>query len=241
MALLEKAVPVVPEVCVGEEGHPAPLIPARSDPQWTPYILSLLTPEEMVNGKPKVGGLERLSLQIIGPILVDEGKVIHSHYQKGWSFAVCEHTVIFQTADGEQRRYTGVGDCSPDNLTDVRFNVYPAATADTRARGRAFRAALNLRGVVTAEECGAIELPEQPADGRITETQVFFLNSLCQRNNINVRKYLATWEEIKGKALKEIPFKVAEAITMELTDLQNDQTRIEASLKGYDANWRRFI
>jgi hypothetical protein len=83
--------------------------------------------------------------------------------------------------------------CSAD------YFKYAIAVAETRAKGRAFRAALRLKKVIAAEEVDrSIETPGETDNGPIRSGQVSIIQIMADRLNISVPKLLADLELGKG-------------------------------------------
>lgn len=212
-----------------------PTPPIRTDPGWTEYVLSLLREEEQTrDGDPRVGGLERLAQLLIGELIRDEVTHFQGESTSGWSWASVTRRMVFLTPSGEERVFEEVADCSPDNA-EAPYCHHPAAMASTRARARALRNALCLRGVVTAEEKGLYALPEQT--GTVSETHLTWLGTLCSRLDINVRKYLDGCRLV-GVAPGEIPLEKWKKIKINLSELQKEPHRVVETIRGYDPNWR---
>jgi len=84
------------------------------------------------------------------------------------------------------KTFTGLADASPDNCTD-EFGRFPVAMAETRAKGRAFRAALRLRRVVAAEEVAGMPLDGESLDEQAIQVgQVNIISMLAERQKVSI-------------------------------------------------------
>lgn len=214
--------------------------PAIHDPNWTPYVLSLLTEQEQVKGRPKVPGLRRLLPMLVGDIIENTTEVIQAPSPaNGYIATVQAKVVILWIKDVPEngamlRTFTGLADVYAGN-TDPAFARFASQTAETRAEGRAIKKALMLQ-VTTAEEMTDVSVDDNYLNGEITPTQINFLDMKCKQNDIDVLKFIASY---KGayKTIKEVPSSVACTMIKHLSDLQQDRKRIPDRIKGYDEHW----
>lgn len=211
--------------------------PKITDRDWNEYVLSHFGPDELADGNPTVDGLRRVAELLLGPIVVGEAKVIQSPNPQNDSRCVVEYTCTIKTNYGDITQRSAA-DCYPGNC-DHRFAVYSSAIAETRAEGRSLRKLLKLRKVIAAEEAGLVPLEETGVNGKITPTQMNFIETLCKRNDINVVAYLGGAKDFNfnGK-LEEIPYKSAVAVISHLSEMQRQQSSINVKFKGYNPNWR---
>lgn len=214
-------------------------VPLRTSRDWNEYVLSHFGPDELADGNPTVDGLRRVTELLLGPIIDAKAKVIQSPTPQNDNRCVVEYNVIVETEKEGVISQQSVADCYPGNC-DHRFSVYASAIAETRAEGRALRKLLKLRKVIAAEEAGLVPLEETGVNGKITPTQMNFIETLCQRNDINVPVYLGAAKDFNfnGK-LEEIPYKSAVAVISHLSEMQRNQASINAKFKGYNPNWRK--
>ena len=218
-----------------EETEERPDINSRD---WNEYVLSQFGPDELADGNPTVDGLRRVSGLLLGPIISGIAKVIQSPNPQNDNRCVVEYTCTIMFGESLLTQ-TSVADCYPGNC-DHRFAVYSSAIAETRAEGRSLRKLLKLRKVIAAEEAGLVPLEETGVNGKITPTQMNFIETLCQRNDINVPVYLGAAKDFNfnGK-LEEIPYKSAVAVISHLSEMQRNQASINVKFKGYNSNWRK--
>ena len=206
-----------------EETEERPDINSRD---WNEYVLSQFGPDELADGNPTVDGLRRVSGLLLGPIISGIAKVIQSPNPQNDNRCVVEYTCTIMFGESL--------------LTQTSVAVYSSAIAETRAEGRSLRKLLKLRKVIAAEEAGLVPLEETGVNGKITPTQMNFIETLCQRNDINVPAYLGAAKDFNfnGK-LEEIPYKSAVAVISHLSEMQRNQASINVKFKGYNSNWRK--
>lgn len=191
--------------------------PLPDEPEWNDYVLSLLTPNELVEGNPTCDGLRRIAEKLIGPIKAGLARVVQAPNPQNDMTATVEFTIHF--LDGEA--WTSVADVNSSNC-EPKFARFASAVAETRAEGRALRKALRLRKVVTAEE------PEQVTDKgdlfdseKSSQMQQNTIVHLCERNNIDIDKFLS---EAKGFTwsgnVQDIPKRSAVTIISVLSEMQ---------------------
>ena len=143
---------------------------------WNEYVLSHFGPDELADGNPTVDGLRRVSGLLLGPIISGVAKVIQSPNPQNDNRCVVEYTCTIMCGESLLTQ-TSVADCYPGNC-DHRFAVYSSAIAETRAEGRSLRKLLKLRKVIAAEEAGLVPLEETGVNGKITPTQMNFIETL---------------------------------------------------------------
>ncbi len=87
----------------------------------------------------------------------------------------------------------------PDNCTD-EFGRFPVAMAETRAKGRAFRAALRLRRVVAAEAAAGIPLDGERLDEQAIQVgQVNIISVLAERQDVSIPALLKPFGDREGR------------------------------------------
>lgn len=213
--------------------------PKITDPEWHDYVMGHFQEEELFQGYPKADGLRRVAELLLGPIIRSESYVRQSprlSHGGVMDVAVAEHTIeINDLQINEKRIITDAADVWFGNI-DPLFSKFPTAVAATRAEGRALRKALRLK-TVAAEELMDISSFDINTKGKITDTQINFVNILCHRNEINVMKFVNSGSK-KYNNIEEVGFETAAKMVSHLTDLQSSGA-IPENLKGYDPNWRK--
>lgn len=226
-----KMPPVLTDSVEGEQVKP---IPEYGSDEWSDYVMSEFTDDELIEGSPTVDGLRRVTNKVLGDIVCSIAKVIQSPSPANDYSATCEHYIEIYTHDGYTKKYTEVADVSSKN-TDPEYARYPTAMASTRAEGRALRKALMIKRVVAAEELTEVEVEEDCV--LINKSQITFLDSLCKRNDINVLKFINMGVS-KYQKIQDIPHSTAAKMVSVLSEYQRNHSKIPDAIKTYDANWR---
>lgn len=132
-------------------------IPEYGSEGWTKYVLSHFKPNEMREGLPLVPGLVRVARKVLGNILDDGPLTLDwagpDDYNRVGAAAVVYQVIV--EIYGQPRTFRAVGDGSFFSVAKEEFSQYPGACAETKARSRAFRKALAIDDVLTADEIGA--------------------------------------------------------------------------------------
>lgn len=215
--------------------------PSFNSPEWNDYVLSLFTNEELVDGNPTVDGLRRVTELVLGKIVTTRVDIVQSPTMSNGYCCVLKYKIDIITDDENQNTlsYEAAADCSASNC-DARFAVFATAVAETRAEGRVLRKALRLRKVIAAEEAAAVPHEDSLSDGKITPTQIKFIEVLCQRNDINIVKYLSAAKDFKFTGrLEDIPYKSAVTVIAHLSEMQRNNASISPKFKGFEQDWRK--
>jgi hypothetical protein len=210
--------------------------PDRASPDWHNYAMSHFQPDELDgDGNPYVFGLRRVGRKLLGPPLQSVSRVVQGPQLLAdgrLGPAVVEHLLVF-----EYEQYSDCADVWAGN-TNPTFAIFPTALAATRAEGRAWRKALNLKRVIAAEESsGIIPAEEAETNGLIGPGFIKLLDASCKRNDVNLLKFIA---EAKGKytRVEDVPISVGQAMCRELAAYHRGAKAIPDRVKGYDPNWR---
>lgn len=161
--------------------------PDYASPQWSDYVLSKFTSDELEDGKPRVVGLRRVVQSLLGNIR--SSKPTNVFYIDGRSVVVWEIDIDM---DFGPCTFGGTADASRENLYDETFAVFPTAMAEVRAEARALKRALQIN-VVSAEEI--VKRPATSVDvpvvenSKISDIQVKFLTNKCKQLEISVTKF----------------------------------------------------
>lgn len=230
--------PATPDLDVIPESEGTIDEPAIHDPNWTNYVVSQLTEEEQVNGRPRVPGLRRLT-HLVGELIENTSEVIQAPNVNNGFMATVKATVVIQwTKDvpnntDVRKVFTGLADVSDVN-TNAAFARFATSTAETRAEGRALKKALNLQ-VTTAEEMTDISA-DSFKNGEITPTEKNFIDLKCRQNGIDVLKFISSYKG-QYKTVESVPSAVAKTMIKHLSELQQNRERIPDRIKGYDPHW----
>jgi len=101
-----------------------------SRPEWTDYVLSLMESHEKDQGHPKVDGLRRVALKLLGPYEIRSDVKQVPGDSNGYRATVTAN-IIFSEYGVGVRTYSGSADVSKAN-TAKEFANHPIATAETR-------------------------------------------------------------------------------------------------------------
>lgn len=225
------------------EGPQEDVRPLMSEPEWSDYVMKHFTPDELVNGHPKVDGLRRVTELLLGPVVQGMVRVIEGPKQiNNWT-AVCEYTVtiesVYESDYGKIRVFNSAADAGPHN-SDKQFSKFPTALAETRARGRAYREALRLN------KCAAEELVKVPVDeaeerGVISKGQTTFIDMMCQRMNLDAIGFINYWikEKVKKKydRIRDIESVHVSNMNEQLSNWQRNIEEVPEGLFGYKSGW----
>lgn len=202
--------------------------PPYGSPEWSDYVLSLLTEKERVDGNPTVPGLRRLARQLLGPTLYsgptkwldEDGRSSVQYQVKLW---------MDKEPDNEpyEAVFEGVANCVPQN-TDATYIRWALATAETRAEGRALKKALLI------DKPAAEELAKEPVDtGLISPEEVDFIRLVLIRAGVDIEKYLKAGTTPYDR-LEDLPKKVVETVKRQASLWQNDPSKIPVDLRRRD-------
>jgi len=172
-------------------------IPFKTDESWAQYVMSKFSDDEMDGENPRVEGLRRVAELLIGTI-VKEGCDLVGHPTMDNEGRVCaKATIIFKTISGDLKTYEALADAYPGNCSQ-EFSVYPTAMADTRAKGRCYRAALGLKRVIAAEEAFGQKGETDSSNRSIQVGQIAAIRLISDQLKVSITKLLD---------YKEIPYK----------------------------------
>ena len=218
------------------------VIPDMTDITWPDYVMSQFKPEELLDGNPTVAGLRRVTELLLGPIIVSDATVVQAPNLSNDYTATVKHSITILWSnytddhiDGTERHFSEVADVSPNNC-DAEYARFASSTASTRAEGRALRKALKLQRVIAAEEKTTVPVTDQD-NGFITETQIQFIDMLCERTNINVLKYINCGEN-RYSDIRLIGGATAKKMVKFLSECQRDKSNIPSDIVGYESDWQ---
>jgi hypothetical protein len=226
------------------------IIPCQTATDWSDYVMSQFTEDELFQGSPTVDGLRRVAELLIGEIIAQRTEILQtpSGYDKR---ATAVHTIDFligMTNDNIQicKSFSGAADSYWGN-TDKVYNKYPVAMAESRAEGRALRRALKLKKVVAAEELSEAALQDDPVvepetEDMITNNQINFIDIMCRNDNrglnINIKKLVQLKLSDGVSNIRGIKHSESLIIQKILSEYQQDKTKIPPEVIGYEADWK---
>lgn len=185
-----------------------PVLPQRGTKEWNDYILSLFNEDERVvypttDGKKidavRADGLRRVGELALGKVLFSGPVAEHIDYAgpKGLPCAWVKYKVVFMGFDGVVHEYLSLGDVSYLN-TENAYLAFALLTAETRAKGRAWREALGVKTyaieefsgkkdtAAAVEEVTSADWQEQPISGG----QIRTIKNLTSKLKIDTYKLL---------------------------------------------------
>lgn len=239
----KKGKPVSP----AEQALDGGIVPELTDPEWTDYVIRQLTEDEKDgDGNPYVHGLRRIVALLLGPILKSKAHVVQApRFVEGMGMklqpATVEYTVqiLFgKTPDGIDpyvAEYTDVADVYDGN-TDPEFARHASAMASTRAEGRCYRKALQLKKCTAAEELTQVPIEEAGLNGLITPTQINFMDQYCRILKIDGQKYINLGQN-KYETVDQIPYGTAKKMMEHLATLTNNPSKVLEDIRGYKKDW----
>lgn len=203
------------------------------NPEWTEYVMRQFEANELWKGLPKVDGLRRVAIKLLGSIVNSTTKTIQTPTVANENHATVEHsyTFMWDNNPNDLRTFSDVADTYAGN-TPEPFSKHAPAVASTKAKGRALREALNLIGILAAEEM----MPTIDAQENINTSQITTVNTLCQRLDIDVLKLLASAKP-PVERIEELPYTRAVTLIKLLNEYQGKK-EIPDKIKGYNENWR---
>lgn len=213
--------------------------PSMTSPEWNDWVLDQLREDEKdPEGNPNIDGLRRLVEDVLGTVIKSYPRVVEGATTANSYRATVEHhlSIAWDGDRNDIREFGAAADVYPGN-TDEEYARFPAATADTRAEGRAIRKALRLRRVVTAEEITSKPVHESGLDKLIVDSQIKGINKLCKNLDIDAIKFINSG---KNSYIHHTHIRYEAALTMLefLNRYLQDPTKIPDAIKGYQENWR---
>lgn len=207
-------------------------LPTIEDPEWTDYVMSLLTKKEKVGDKPKALGLLRIAPVVFSDILNME-KEVHAVSP---DYAAVTMKLEFENGC----RFCGSAEVSQMNCGEP-YNRFPLASASTRALGRVLKTALRLQ-VLTAEENNDIAVgSNEELEGSviISDTQINFIEILCgpKKLNVNVQEAVSLIMGYEVECISKLTHDNALSI-QEALDAWLKTSTEKPKLAEYDSGWR---
>lgn len=222
--------------------------PDPSKPEWTDYVLSLLTEDERLGGNPTTDGLRRIFEIALNCTILDSiSEVVQSPSPENEKRATVVHKLSYylnvsdtQDHNLNYRSVSGSADVYWGNCDKIYRN-HPVAVAETRAEGRALRRGLRLRKVVAAEEL-AKDI-EDDVNGnsvsKISNNQINFIDVIAKRIDIDVIQLLKSMNlAIDNNNIYNLNHDDAVSVITKLGELQRNSEGIDSQIKGYNPSWK---
>lgn len=239
----------------------APVTPEKGTKAWNDYVLAQFNEDERVEYTTQEGrkidavradGLRRVGQLVLGEVLFSGPVEQHIDYNglKGLPCAWVKYRIVVKDAYGRIQEYLSLGDVSYLN-TENAFLAFALATAETRAKGRAWREALGVKTYALEEFSGKKNTADAVEeitsadwdDGPITGAQIRSIRSRCNLLGISVFKFLncqskegiLTFDpkKVRLSGIEDEMFtkkRAASAFNV-LNDIQQGNLKIDPSLK----------
>jgi len=198
----------------------------RYSPEWSNYILGMLTEDELVKGKPTTDGLRRIFQREIGTIISSDAHVVDPAGINNERRATVQYTITYiDLLDNITKQITDAADSYYGN-TMSPFKYYPTATASTMAEGRCLRKALGIK-IVTLEESlepnpeEAQQLEDMSNDHIVaTDNQKQAVRRICDRLNIDINKLIKHLNDVGSKSIDTLSYNDALILMRKLNKYQ---------------------
>lgn len=234
-----------------------PVQPLRGTKEWNDYIMGLFNDDEKVDyttadGKKieavRADGLRRVGETALGKVLFSgpvEQEITYT--EKGLPRAWVKYKIVVRGHDGVVVEYSSLGDVSYLN-TDNMFLAFALLTAETRAKGRAWREALGVKTYAVEEFSGSkntATVVEEitTADWKeesVTTAQIRSIKNMCSKLKIDVHKVLNMNSSLKfdGKKIRydsledeDFTNKSAAILLSILNEMQQGTKPVDESIK----------
>lgn len=225
----EPATPVADD----DESQPEIILP--SDPKWTEHVMSHFTDDEIYDGYPTCDGLRRVCELLLGETVTSRPvQVVAPSSANGFhAMVVWEYSYRDRYSD-QVKVFGDAADVCPLN-TEHPYWIHATATASTKAEGRAYKKALRLVRIHSAEEM--TEAPEVTGGRTITQSQINFIDMKCHDLDIDALR-LINAGQTKYASVSDVPYQKAVEIFHYLNQVQIGTKTAPTSLKGYKADWK---
>jgi len=219
-------------------------VPSMLSPEWNDYAMGFFTEKELIDGNPLTAGLRRVAELLIGEIIsskpvqvnrVETGDPI------GKTTVIYEVQFLVKNGDKEYiKTYADVADVWAGNTDDL-FAVHAAATASTKAEGRALRKALKLRVVAAEELCKKdvsqfLSQQSNQLDERIKPEQIKYIDINCKKLNIDVVKFINSGEKVYN-SIYEVKRDTAAKMIDIINKIKRGDQELNKDLQGYKEDW----
>jgi hypothetical protein len=218
--------------------------PDYNSTEWSDYVMTKFARNELIDGNPVCAGLRRVAELMLGSI-IESGpeQVFPSTDSNKPGRATVVYKVVFDWMNtGFLKTYKEVADVWHGNTDDL-FCAHPAATASTRAEGRALRKALKIRALA-AEELAKKDIvgivqattADWNPEDTISNQQVTFINNKCKQLDIDVRKFV-NMGSAQYESINDVTRNTAQKMLRQLNDYQQ-KGGIPKQAQGYESDWR---
>jgi len=222
--------------------------PTIGSDDWHDYVMSHFKSNELIDGNPTCAGLRRVAEILLGEIMFSgPTQIFPATDANGPGRATVVFTVEFNWMNsGMSKSFAEVADVWHGNTDDL-FCAHPAATASTRAEGRALRKALKVR-VLAAEELAKKDIVnvvqqsistsgEYNPDDRISPQQITFIDNKCKQLDVNVVEFINIGAE-NYRSINDVKRESGKKMISVLNEYQNQTTSIPEHILSYQEDWR---
>ena len=222
--------------------------PDPTSPEWNDYVMDQFTSEELIDGRPLVAGLRRVTELLIAPIIESgPSQVFPVDPDKGSQEQ--RATVIWKIVLQNGVTVSDVADCWAGN-TDDKYVAFSVATAATRSEARALRKALKIRSVsaeeMTEKDTAKIVRELTPKkettkgdyedEKRMTDRQIKLISARSQKFDIDVEKL---FKFVLGISVNsKVMVKQASSVIDTINEYQRDLSKVPEEIRGYNPEWR---
>lgn len=215
------------------------VLPNPSSAEWTKYFMSQLETNELEDGYPSAHAIRRVTKKIYADILSSESEYLGV---TPFGSVVVKHILVVRRySDDQTLEVSACVDVHPNKLASP-FNDHPVATACTSAEGKALRRLLGIQ-IYSKEEAGS-NVKDQEIDmadtvKKISDQQILVMNTLAERNNINVAALVKT---IVNKKLKNV-YDITNSEARLIVDQLSEYGRVKAPVEhtGYKKEWENNL
>lgn len=160
--------------------------PKPGDPTWSAYVMSKFADDELEGANPRLEGLRRVSMLLLGPILAEHTIIVNPPCaDNGMVACATAEITIYNNLIKERTQFSGSADAHQNNCMD-EFGNYLTAMAETRAKGRAYRSALCLNKVISAEEASFVPDDNRLESSDIKSGQISIIRIMADRLDISL-------------------------------------------------------
>ena len=222
--------------------------PTIGSDDWHDYVMSHFKSNELIDGNPTCAGLRRVAEILLGEIMFSgPTQIFPATDANGPGRATVVFTVEFNWMNsGMSKSFAEVADVWHGNTDDL-FCAHPAATASTRAEGRALRKALKVR-VLAAEELAKKDIVnvvqqsistsgEYNPDDRISPQQITFIDNKCKQLDVNVVEFINIGAE-NYRSINDVKRESGKKMIRVLNEYQNQTTSIPEHILSYQEDLR---
>lgn len=219
-------------------------VPSMLSPEWNDYAMGFFTEKELIDGNPLTAGLRRVAELLIGEIISSKPvqvNRIETNDPIGKTTVVYEVQFLVKRDDKEYiKTYADVADVWAGNTDDL-FAVHAAATASTKAEGRALRKALKLRVVAAEELCKKdvsqfLSQQSSQHEERIKPEQIKYIDINCKKLNIDVTKFINSGEKVYN-SIYEVKRDTAAKMIDIINKIKRGDQDLNKDLQGYKEDW----